>query len=119
MDDKARERSPLRFCALAYMAQGDRFPQDDTKVIAIVTSSQEDVVAIRVHPEWEKIVDPRDREYVKSLYRDFRERVKRDPGALFQQLSALAVGPMVACGSGANLAEHPAYFALMDRFKEL
>jgi hypothetical protein len=107
----------VRFCALEYLGSDCTPPgMDKSKIIALVTLSEKDGMEIRVHPEWETIVQPVDREYLGSLYRDFRERIQSDPEALFRQLSNLAVGPVVTCVSGSNLVDHPVYLDLMNTF---
>lgn len=112
---------PIRqFCVLAYIpTKGQRVSLNESKILAFATLSNNNEAAIRVHPAWEKIVQPDDREYLDSLYQDFRERMKSDPVALLGQLSGLAVGPLVTRDSGSNLSEFPAYLGMWQSFREL
>jgi hypothetical protein len=118
MNDEASRKAPLRFCVLSYSADDDQPHSDVTKVIALVTVSEGGEAAIRVHPEWGNIVLAKDQDYVENLFRDFKERTKNDSEALFRQLSALSVGPLITYDTGPNLAEHPAYLELMRWFRE-
>lgn len=120
MIDERTSESIRRFCVLEYIAQeAHGATGDDPKIIALVTSSGDNEAGIRVHPEWEKIVQLRDRDYLESLYRDFNYRIKFDPDALFRQLSNLGVGPLVARYTGSDLNEYPAYRGLMSWFRKL
>ena len=118
MNDEPTPESIQWFCVLEYIAsEGYEGPVDDPKIIALVTASEDNEARIYVHPEWERMVQLHDREYLGSLYRDFKSRIKSDPDTLFRQLSELAVGPLVARGS--DLSEFPAYRSLMSWFQEL
>ena len=120
MNDKVTSEPVRRFCVLQYIAsggEGDRV--DSPTIIAVVTSAQDGEVAIRVHPECEKIVLPIDWEYMEALFRDFRMRIRSDPDALFQQLSDLSVGPLVTQEVGLDLAAYPEYLRMAEWFEEI
>lgn len=120
MNDKVTSGPGRRFCVLEYHAsESDRDQGDSPKIIALVIFSPDGQVAIRVHPEWEKIVLPTDREYLEALYGDFHVRIKSDPDALFQQLSELSVGPLVTREAGSDLAAYPAYLRMAEWFQEV
>lgn len=120
MESQSSRKSARRFCVLAYSADKDSAPQpNDTTIIALATSSTKGDCVIRFHPEWREVVQPSDHEYVESLFRDFKDRVRFDSEGLFQQLTALGVGPLVTLDSGSNLDEHPEYLGMTEKFTEL
>lgn len=120
MNDQAKSVSIRRFSVLQYIAsEGDQDRVDSPTIIALVTSSYNGEVGIRVHPEWERIVLPVDRKYLEDLFGDFRMRVKSDPDALFQQLSDLSVGPLVTREAGSDWTANPAYLRLAEWFRKI
>jgi hypothetical protein len=62
---------------------------------------------ILVHPELRAIVQPGDIGYLEALLRDFLERVKLDPDALFKHLSSLGIGPLTTVDKGTELEDQP------------
>jgi hypothetical protein len=58
-------------------------------------------------------------EYIGSLLHDFLGRAKEQPAALFEQLSSLAVGPLVTQETGERISDHPVLFELSSRFVQL
>jgi hypothetical protein len=73
----------------------------------------------RVSPDWRSIVQPEDLEYMDSLLRDFLERAKEQPAALFKHLSSLGVGPLVTQEAGELIADHEPLLELCSRFEQL
>lgn len=119
MNDDVTFGPVRRFCVLQYVASEDDQDQADSpKIIALVTSSNGEV-AVSVHPEWKKIVQPADREYFEALYGDFRLRIRSDPDSLFRQLSDLSIGPLVTLEVGPDLAANPAYLRMAEWFQEI
>ena len=120
MNNQVKSVLARRFCVLQYIAsESDQDRADSSTIIALVTSSHNGEVAIRVDPEWEKIVLPTDRNYLEALYRDFRIRIGSDPEGLFRQLSDLSIGPLVTHEAGSDLAANPAYLRLVEWFQEI
>lgn len=120
MKGRSNLNPTTKFCALEYSTSDVRSPTlDDAQVIAFVTLFGEDDLEIRVHPEWETMVNPRDRAYLAALYRDLKERTGMDPQALFRQFSALDVGPLITYEVGSDLHERPEYIGLLASFREL
>ena len=72
-----------------------------------------------VDPDWRAVVQAEDVEYLGSLLRDFLDRAKEQPAALFKQLSSLAVGPLVAQETGEQISDHPPLLDLSSRFVQL
>jgi hypothetical protein len=72
-----------------------------------------------IDPGWRAIVQAKDVKYIESLFTDFLERAKERPTVLFEQLSTLAVGPLVTQETGEQIADHPALFDLSSRFVHL
>jgi hypothetical protein len=69
-----------------------------------------------LHPELHLIVQKEDLEYIQSLLEDFLERAKREPAALFKQLSSLGVGSLVTQEVGSNLDDDSSLKELSSRF---
>jgi hypothetical protein len=65
------------------------------------------------------IIQKQDLEYTQSLLQDFLERAKREPVALFNQLSSLGIGSFVTQDVGSNLADDSSLQELSSRFVEL
>jgi hypothetical protein len=72
-----------------------------------------------VHPELRSIVEGEDLVYIEDLLRDFLERAKQDPEALFKQLSSLGVGPLVVNVVGSNLSDCPSMQKISSQFVRL
>jgi hypothetical protein len=106
----------LRFCALAYRAQGSG---RDTPTIAIVLEDARGALRFLVDPGWRAVILAEDVEYFESLLRDLPERAKEQPQTLFKQLSLLEIGPLVTQETGEQLSDHPVLFDLSSRFVQL
>jgi hypothetical protein len=85
----------------------------------LVFEDAKEGLRILVHPEWRKIILSEDIDYIDSLLRDFLERAKLHPEALFKQLSSLGVGPLVTHTTGKSVSDHPALLELCSSFVEL
>jgi hypothetical protein len=72
-----------------------------------------------VDPGWRSVVPVLDVEYIESVLRDFLERAKDHPAGLFEQLSSLAVGPLVTQETGQQISDHPILLELSSRFVPL
>lgn len=72
-----------------------------------------------VDPNWRSVVPVLDVEYIESVLRDFLERAKDHPSSLFEQLSFLAVGPLVTQETGQQISDHPILLELSSRFVQL
>jgi hypothetical protein len=72
-----------------------------------------------IHPELRTIVEGKDLAYIEALLLDLPERAKQRPAELFEQISSLAVGPLVVKDFGSNLLEHPSLLLLLHRFVEI
>lgn len=72
-----------------------------------------------VNPELRTIVQNDDLEHIQSLLKDFLERAKQEPAALFKQLSSLGIGSLVTQDVGSNLADDSSLQELSLRFVEL
>lgn len=62
---------------------------------------------ILVDPELRMMVESDDWLHLDALLKDFRERARTDPAALFKQLSSLNVGPLVTEVVGMRISDHP------------
>jgi len=72
-----------------------------------VLEDEEDELRFLVHPELRAVVAGSDLPYLESLLKDFVERAKLHPEALFKQLSSLGVGPLVTQQVGSNISNSP------------
>ena len=88
-------------------------------VILVVLKDKKDNLRILVHPELRNMVQRDDLAYVESLLQDFLERASLHPAALFKQLSALGVGPLVTHQAGSSISDCPPLFELCSSFVQL
>ena len=72
-----------------------------------------------VHPDWRSLVQFADVKYINDILIDFLERAQDNPEALFEQLSSLGAGPLVALQTGQQISDHPSLFGLMPQFVQL
>jgi len=105
-----------RFCAVAYRAQDSLRA---TPIFLIVFKDARGDLRFLVDPGWRVVVRAEDVEYIESLLRDFHGWPKEQPAALFEQLSSLAVGPLVSQETGERISDHPALVELSSRFVPL
>ena len=82
----------------------------------LVLKDKEDSLRILIHPDFRTIVLPEDSTYLDSLLKDFLERAKLHPAALFKHLSSLGVGPLVTQEVGSYPSEDPSIRELSSRF---
>ena len=52
-------------------------------------------ILFRISPNLQEWVQESDLQYIDQLLRDFCERARQHPNALFKHLSSLSVGPLV------------------------
>jgi hypothetical protein len=57
-------------------------------------------LTLYVDPKWREFVKETDRDYIEDLLKDFPERARQDPEALFKHLCSLGVGPLVTLYTG-------------------
>lgn len=112
--------SSIPFCALEYRATDrDESPSRDSTIILLVFKDVDDNLSFLVEPDWRSMVQQRDIDYLDSLFQDFIERASLEPNALFAQLSALAIGPLVARTVGLQIADYPSLVKLCSRFAKI
>lgn len=85
-------------------------------IIVLVLEDEQSKLRFLVHPQWREMVFGKDLSYLESLFKDFIERAKLHPEALFQQLSSLGVGPLVTQEAGTGIADHPHLLKLSSCF---
>lgn len=117
---KMAEEVDLQYCSLEYRQRSwsgasSRF----RPVILIVLMDSESRLRFLVHPELRIVVQKEDLKYIQSLLVDFLERAKREPAALFKQLSSLGIGSLVTQERGSDIADNPSLQELASRFVEL
>ena len=90
---KASEKPKKQFCALAYPPQDlSTGPMHAGSVILLVLKDGEGNLDFFVHPELHTVVADHDLTYLEALLKDFVERAKLHPAALFEQLSSVGAG---------------------------
>lgn len=70
-------------------------------------------------PELNVLILVEDRDYIQSLLNDFVKRSKRDPAALFKQLSSLWIGSLLTQEVGTDIMGDQSLSELLSRFIEL
>ena len=110
----------LQFCALEHRPQNLTIgASPSAPVILLVLRDEGGSLHFLVHPEFRTLVPPEQLDYFETLLRDFAERAKVDPEALFKQLSSLGVGPLVTKEAGSDLSEYPDLQKLSEQFVRL
>ena len=114
------EHPQYQFCSLEYRRQswGDASSRF-RPVVLIVLRDGEGNLRFLVHPELHTIIQEKDLDYIQSLLKDFLERAKLEPAALFKQLSSLGIGSLVTQEVGSNLADDSSLQELSSSFVEL
>jgi hypothetical protein len=110
--------SSSSFCALAYLASEEDLAADP-RVFLFVLKLSVSELKLQIDQGWRQFVRERDYGYIQALLADVKERTTSDPEALFQQVSSLSVGPVVAQQTGLNLGDYPDLLILCRRFVEL
>jgi hypothetical protein len=87
-------------------------------IILLVLEDEKGSLCFLVHPELREVVTDKDIPYIESLLKDFLERAKLNPAALFKQLSSLEVGPLVTHETGSNISDYPHIFMLCSHFEQ-
>lgn len=109
-----------RFCVLEYRPQMPHAGSDWTgSIVLLAVRDENGILHFSVRPDWQPGILDEDRDYLDALLADFLERAQLDPEALFQQLCALGVGPLITREVGAQLADRPDLLALAASFKHL
>lgn len=108
------------FCALEYRGHSkDIHMSLEASIILVVLKSVENDLSLLVHPEWRSMVEKQDLTYLESLFQDFLERARLRPEALFEQLCALGVGPLVTRKVGSQLSDEPWLKSVLSSFVQL
>ena len=89
----------------------------DESTLAILLANRSNKVEFFVNPEWQSLVDRRDREVVASLLDDFAVRSTVEPMALFRQLESLNFGPLITGEVGLVAHRELQIICLLARFQ--
>jgi hypothetical protein len=114
--NKSDDSSNAQFCALEYRTADWN---NAAPILLFVIEDANEGLRFLVHPDWRRIIHSEDIDYIDSLMRDFLERAKVHPGALFKQLSSLGVGSLVTHATGKRVSDHPALSELCTSFVKL
>jgi len=117
---KADETHQSHFCALEYRPKAWSVSTSrKAEVVLLVLRSEDESLQFFIHPEWRTIVHGEDCAYIESLLRDFHDRAKMHPEALFKQISSLGVGPLVTQQVGSDISEYPSIQGLFSIFVQV
>ena len=117
---KMDEKAEFQYCSLEYRQQSWGGASSKFRpVVLIVLMNSESSLRFLVHRELRTIIQKEDFEYIQSLLVDFLERARREPEALFKQLSSLGIGSLVTQEIGSNLADNSSLQELSSKFVEL
>jgi predicted NAD/FAD-binding protein len=97
----------------------DTDTSEEQTAVLLVLRKEVGQLRLLVNPEWRKIVEGDDIDYLDSLLKDFRERAKMTPETLFKQICSFGVGPIVAQETGQSLDDHPLLLDLLSKFVNL
>lgn len=84
----------LQVCALKYCLPEEQSAVSKGNVILLAVKDG-DGVRFYLHRSVKQQICEKDHHYFDALMKDLLKRLKRSPGAVFEQLSSLAVGPIV------------------------
>jgi hypothetical protein len=110
------ESRSSQFVALEYRAKDQN---RSASLILIVLEDADGSLHFLIHPEWRRIVQTDELDYFQSLLRDFSERAELHPRDLMNQLSSLAVGPLVTYETGTNILDYPFLGEICSGFVQL
>ncbi len=114
------ERRQVPFCAIEYSPDDlTAAPTLENEVVLILLKLRGGHLRLLVHPVWRNFVRPEHIEYFEEILGDFRQRLRNDAEALFEQAKSLSVGPLVTHAVGPSIVEHPVLIKLCDGFREL
>ena len=105
-----------QFCALEYREQEEFGPSSPERVIIILSESETGDASVFVHPHWRTIASPKHQELIGELLDDFKQRIHAAREKLFEQTSALSVGPLVTYAAGDSLESFPRLREVCDGF---
>lgn len=88
----------------------------DGPIILLGLFDERDQLSLLVDPEWRRLVEEEDLDYLECLLGDFVERAEQHPALLFKQLFSLNVGPLVARGVGSSLSDPNELTEMLSRF---
>lgn len=91
----------------------------ERQILAFVMFTDASNLHILLNPAWETIVRLEEHDYFSELWNDFVLRAKADCEALFKQLTALAVGSLVASTVGRRLSDYPELQVLARDFVDI
>jgi hypothetical protein len=91
------ESTSPQLCTLAYAKDAlekEHLVKDQVLLIAVFDGN--DSLSLFVNPAWRQVVSPNHLDYTMALFVDLVQRSHSYPEDLFQQLSSIHVGPLVA-----------------------
>ena len=91
----------------------------DEAIIFVVVQLPTGGLRIYIRPDWQAIILPSDQEYITSLLSDFEIRISTDPDALFEQLSSLAVGPLITYDCESDPTRHSRILEMASQFVDI
>jgi len=109
----------FRFCLLACAPREEsETPLREGKSILLLIE-QAHRVQVFVDPNWRKVVQTDDHEFLEELIADFKQRAECDPANLFGQCRSLSVGPLVTQEEGPLQVDNSRLWDAVRRFVAL
>ena len=110
----------LRFCTLEYRpSQPSHKSNANGRLALLFVDDHQEALRVFVAPDLDENIHLDDLPYIDSLLKDFLERSGLDASALFQQVSSLAVGPIVTHFTGTIPADREYLKTHCSDFKRL
>lgn len=92
----------VQFCRLKYVPRGLRDSSShESPIVFVALKFKAGRVQLFVHRDWTRFLAAAHQEYFTDLIEDFKQRIERDPDALFDQLSRLRNSFLVVERTGA------------------
>src|SRR5947209_14450997 len=95
------EGSIAYYCALEYCPENIPGPPKVERVLFLVVRYENGVLNIFFNNNWETIIQPKHREYIRALLDDFQLRAESARDAFLDQITSLSVGPVITHAAGA------------------
>jgi hypothetical protein len=94
-----------RYCVLEYRPEPWKTSAEAFVPIFMLVLDGRTDLHLFLNPNWRSFVQAEDLEYIELFIEDVRQRAQQFPKQLFDQLSSLALGPLVTLAAGPDFSE--------------